>query len=85
VETSAKKSAIVTAKIVNWLGETQKFTTSIEMLEKPSPACFLVAANAVEVGPYASKEFHMRFLSFVEGAAKARVSFTNISTGNQIN
>jgi hydrocephalus-inducing protein len=80
-ETTAKKPAMVSAKIINWLGETQKFSTSIEMIEKPSPACFLVAANAVEVGPHGVKEFHMRFLSFVEGSAKAKITFTNIHTG----
>ena len=81
VETTAKKATIVTIKLVNWLGESQKFRTSIEMLEQPSPACFLVAANAVEIGPRGAKEFHMRFLSFVEGNAKARITFTNPNTG----
>merc|ERR1711871_1485239 len=81
VETVAKKPAMVTAKINNWLGEAQKFRTSIEMLEQPSPACFLVAANAVEVGPLGLKEFHMRFVSYCEGKCKARVTFTNPSTG----
>ena len=77
----AKIYLLKQAKLINWLGESQKFKTTIEIIEKPSAACFLVAANAVEVAPHGVKEFHMRFISFVEGNSKAKVTFTNISSG----
>jgi hydrocephalus-inducing protein len=81
IETPAKKPARCTIKLANWLGEVQKFATTIEMLEQPSPATFLIAANAIEIGPYGQREFHTRFTGFVEGTTKARVTFTNPTTG----
>jgi len=81
IETPAKKAARCTIKLANWLGEAQKFNTSIELLEQPSPATFLVAANAIEIGPHGQREFHTRFNSYVEGVTKARITFTNPSTG----
>jgi hydrocephalus-inducing protein len=81
IDTPAKKPARCTIKLANWLGEAQKFDTSIEMIEQASPATFLVAANAIEIGPHGQREFHMRFNSYVEGTTKARVTFTNPNTG----
>lgn len=77
VETPAKKPARVSIKLANWLGETQKFLTEIEMLEQSCPATFITAANAIEIGPHGEREFHMRFNSFVEGKSKAKITFTN--------
>jgi hydrocephalus-inducing protein len=80
-ETPAKKGCISTIKLTNWLPVGQKFDVTIDLLEKPSAATFLSAANAVELAPNGSKEFHMRFLSFAEGKSTAKVTFTNASTG----
>jgi hydrocephalus-inducing protein len=62
VQSSAKKPCTTTVKLVNWLGETQKFRVSHEFTDKASPASFVVVANAVEVGPNGTKEFPVRFV-----------------------
>lgn len=80
VETPAKKATTVTFKVQNWLGEKQKLNVTIDIQNKPSPATFVVAANVTEVGPNGTKEFPVRFISFVEGASKAIITFTNPET-----
>jgi hypothetical protein len=60
IETPAKKAATVVLKIQNWLGEPQKLQVAIDIQSKPSPATFLIAANATEVGPNGTKEFPVR-------------------------
>lgn len=60
VETAAKKAAILIVKVDNWLNETQKFDVAVEIREKPTPATFVVAANATEIGPHGTKEFPVR-------------------------
>jgi hypothetical protein len=81
VETPAKKAATVTLKVVNWLSELQKLDVTMEILSKPSPATFVIAANATEVGPNGTKEFPVRFISYCEGNSQARITFTNPITG----
>eukprot|EP01041_Mallomonas_annulata_P003640 gene3640-7257_t len=81
VETPAKKPVNFSLKLHNWISEPQTFVTNIEINEKPSPASFIVAANAVEVGPNGTKEFNARFSSYVEGITKATITFTNPNTG----
>jgi len=81
VETSAKKHCMIPLKMSNWLSETQKFHIDIDTLERPSPATFFIAANAVEVAPHGVKDFQVRFNAYVEGTTKATVTFTNRSTG----
>jgi len=81
LETSAKKSQTSTIKIVNWLKETQKLKVTVDLSEKPSPATFIIAANAVEVNPSGTKEFPIRFVSYTEGTTKGTVTFTNPITG----
>jgi hydrocephalus-inducing protein len=81
VETPAKKAATVTLKVVNWLSEIQKLDVTMEILSKPSPATFVIAANATEVGPNGTKEFPVRFISYAEGNSQARITFTNPVTG----
>ena len=80
-ETPAKQPAMFSAKLVNWLGEAQKLVTTVEILDRPSPASFIVAANAVEIAPKGTKDFSMRFVSFVEGITRAKITFTNPQTG----
>ena len=60
VETSAKKPASFSIKVNNWLPELQKLNVTIDITEKPSPATFVIAANAVEVGPNGTKDFPLR-------------------------
>jgi hydrocephalus-inducing protein len=62
IDVPAKKAATTSVKLKNWLGSTQKFQVSIELLEKPSPATFVIVANAVEVGPNGVKEFPIRWV-----------------------
>jgi hydrocephalus-inducing protein len=62
VETPAKKPAIVILKVKNWLAETQSLDVSVEIMEKPTPASFIVAANVTEIGPNGTKEFSLRFV-----------------------
>ena len=81
LETTAKKPQTSTIKIVNWLKETQKLKVTVDLSEKPSPATFIIAANAVEVNPSGTKEFPIRFVSYTEGTAKGTVTFTNPITG----
>ncbi len=81
LETRAKRPATTTVKLNNWLSETQKLKVTVDLTEKPSPATFIVAANAVEVNPNGSKEFPIRFVSYSEGTAKGTVTFTNPVTG----
>ena len=81
LETSAKKPCTSTIKITNWLKEAQKLKVTIDLSEKPSPATFIIAANAVELNPSGSKEFPIRFVSYTEGTAKGTVTFTNPLTG----
>jgi hypothetical protein len=61
VASAAKKPCTTTVRLLNWLGDTQKFKVSHEFTEKASPATFVVAANAVEVGPNGTKEFPVRY------------------------
>lgn len=80
IETAAKKPHTVNLKIQNWLSVPQKLAVTIDILAKPTPATFVIAANATEVGPNGTKEFPVRFLSFMEGNSKARITFTNPDT-----
>ena len=80
METSAKKPANIGVKLSNWLAESQSLKVTIDLTEKPSPATFLVAANAVEVGANSVKEFPLRFVSYTEGTTKGTVA-ANPSTG----
>jgi len=61
----------------NWLSSIQKWRVVVELLDKPSPATFIIAANAVELGPNGTKEFPVRFNSYMEGTSKAKITFTN--------
>jgi hydrocephalus-inducing protein len=79
VETPAKKPAQLSIKVNNWLAQPQRLQVTVDLLEQPSPATFVIAANAVEVGPNGTKEFPLRFLSFTEGQSKARITFANAS------
>lgn len=79
-ETAAKTAKAVVVKLTNWLAETQKFDVTVDIVEKPSPATFIVVSNAVEVGPSGTKDFQVRFNSYVEGNTKARITFTNSQT-----
>lgn len=81
VETPAKKAATVVLKVSNWLSEVQRLNVTTEILSQPSPATFVIAANATEVGPNGTKEFPVRFVAFCEGTSKARITFTNPATG----
>jgi hydrocephalus-inducing protein len=81
VDVVAKRHTMIALKMSNWLAETQKFHISIDPLEQPSPATFFVAANAVEVAPHGMKDFQIRFTSFLEGRTRAKVTFTNTSSG----
>ena len=80
-ETAAKKHCMIPLKMSNWLSETQKFHINVDILEKPSPATFFTVANAVEVAPHGAKDFQVRFNSFVEGTTKAKITFTNETSG----
>jgi hypothetical protein len=77
IETPAKKPHTVTLKITNWLSVPQKLNVTVDLLQKACPATFVIVANATEVGPNGTKEFPVRFLSFMEGNSKARITFTN--------
>ena len=81
VETPAKKAATVTIHVDNWLHESQKLDVEVELFEKASPATFIIAANATEVMPKGTKEFPIRFISYMEGKSKGRVTFTNPVSG----
>lgn len=59
-ETPAKKPTIIIVKVKNWLNETQRFDVKVDIIEKPTPATFVVAANATEIGPNGTKEFPVR-------------------------
>jgi hydrocephalus-inducing protein len=84
LESSAKKAVATTIQLNNWLGVMQKFNVTVELLEKPSPATFVVTADVVETGPNSSKEFPMRFISYVEGVTKGTITFTNKATGEYL-
>eukprot|EP01034_Spumella_vulgaris_P022205 gene22205-28319_t len=81
VETPAKKAATVILRVNNWLGDNQKLDVTVDIREKPTAATFIVAANATEIGPNGTKEFPIRFVSFVEGTSKGTITFTNSITG----
>jgi hydrocephalus-inducing protein len=81
IESAAKKPANIGVKLSNWLSETQQLKVTIDLTEKPSPATFIVAANAVEIGAGSSKEFPIRFVSYTEGQTKGTITFTNPVTG----
>jgi hydrocephalus-inducing protein len=81
VETPAKKAATVILKVDNWLHETQKLNVKVELFEKASPATFIIAANATEVMPKGTKEFPVRFISYMEGKSTGRITFTNPVSG----
>ncbi|RYG69380.1 hypothetical protein EON64_02860, partial [archaeon] len=81
IETPAKKAATVNLKVMNWLGEKQKLQVTVAIQQKPTPATFVIAANVTEVGPNGTKEFPVRFVSFMEGSSKATITFTNEETG----
>ena len=57
---------------------------TVELTEKPSPATFVVVSNVVEVGPNSTKEFPVRFVSYVEGTTKGVITFTNPETGEYV-
>jgi hydrocephalus-inducing protein len=81
VETTAKKPVNTGVKITNWLTDTQQLNVTIELNETPSPATFLIAANKLEIGASSAKEFPVRFVSYTEGTAKGKITFTNPHTG----
>ena len=84
IETAAKKASTTSVKLNNWLGQTQKLLVSSELTEKACPATFIIAANAVEIGPNGTKEFPIRYNSYMEGTSKGVITFTNASTGEYL-
>lgn len=84
IETAAKKAATTSIKLNNWLGQTQKLLVSSDITERACPATFIIAANAVEIGPNGTKEFPIRYNSYMEGTSKATITFTNPSTGEYL-
>ena len=63
---------------------SQRFNVTVELTDKPSPATFVVVSNVVEVGPNSTKEFPVRFVSYVEGTTKGVITFTNPETGEYV-
>lgn len=84
VESIAKQPTTFSLKVTNWLSVSQKFVVNIEISEKPSPATFFVAANAIEVFSNCTKEFPVRFTSYLEGKTKAKVTFHNPLNGEYL-
>ena len=84
VETAAKKATTTSIRLNNWLGQTQKLLVSSDIIERACPATFIIAANAVEIGPNGTKEFPIRYNSYMEGTSKATITFTNPSTGEYL-
>jgi hypothetical protein len=66
----------------NWLPTAQKFFVTVNLTEKPSPAVFVSLSDVVEMGPNGSKDFPIRFMSYVEGVTRGSLTFTNIATGD---
>ena len=84
MECAAKKSHTSMAELTNWLPTVQRFFVTVELTDKPSPATFVVVSNVVEVGPNSTKEFPIRFVSYVEGVTKGTITFTNPETGEYV-
>jgi hydrocephalus-inducing protein len=84
LESSAKKAVATTIQLNNWLGVMQKFNVTVDLSEKPSPATFVITADVVETGPNSTKEFPVRFISYVEGITKGTITFTNKATGEYL-
>ena len=84
MECAAKKSHTSMAELTNWLPTIQRFFVTVELTEKPSPATFVVVSNVVEIGPNSTKEFPIRFVSYVEGVTKGTITFTNPETGEYV-
>lgn len=60
IETIAKKSTNVNISLTNWLNLSQEFQVHVDLVDMPSPATFIIAANIVELGPNITKEFPLR-------------------------
>lgn len=84
LESSAKKSISTTIQLDNWLSIAQRFQVTVLFTEKPSSATFVTISDVVEIGANSSKEFPLRFISYVEGVTKGSVTFTNIKTGEYL-
>ena len=84
LESTAKQSVTTTVQLSNWLPTAQKFFVTVNLFEKPSPAVFVSLSDVVEMGPNGSKDFPIRFVSYVEGMTRGTLTFTNIATGEHI-
>ena len=84
LESSAKKSISTMIQLENWLTHVQRFTVTVVLTEKPSSATFVTISDVVEISANSSKEFPLRFISYVEGITKGTVTFTNKLTGEYL-
>ena len=84
IESPAKKSISNIIQLENWLSISQRFEVTVVLTEKPSNATFVTMSDIVEIGANSTKEFPIRFISYVEGVTKGILTFTNITTGEYL-
>lgn len=57
---------------------TQKFSVSIQPGSTSSPATSFTGVQILEVPPYTTRDYGLRFYACTEGRATATVRFTNL-------
>jgi len=83
VSVKAKQRHFETVSVKNWLGKAQRFNVTVQV-DNPTPATTIACADSVDVPAHLSRDFRVKFFTFLEGKTTARVTFTNERTGEFI-
>lgn len=75
-KTPAKKILVLTIPVENWLGSKQVFDVVIIPGES-NPSTTWIGVNTLEVPPYLTRDYALRFFAHVEGTWTASFRFQN--------
>ena len=85
VSTPAKAILPVALPVKNWLPHAQRFQVKIELDADTPPASTEVDGTpTVDVGALGTVDYVVKFKAYKEGTAGARVTFTNVETGEYL-
>lgn len=76
----ARKPAVFTLPIQNWLPSPQRLNVAVELIEKPSIATSVVVCPIVDVAPSELKSLTAQLLAHCEGTVKGMIRLTNPTT-----
>jgi hydrocephalus-inducing protein len=95
-ETPAKSSLQIKLPVENWMKDTQRFATTIEITgadfgealaddsEEREASTFVTGAETLVVPPLHTRDFNLKFYAYKEGVTCMRVTFKNTFTGEFI-